>query len=480
MKGQVARGTLVLGVQQVIAFAAMMLLHVGTGRYFGPEIYGLFSVIHAILMLVAFMFLMGIPQAVTRATAEHPESARSLLHQGLVLQLGLSVPLALLLHAGAELLAEVLGNARLVGPIQLGAWMLPGTAVVFVCAQSLNGLHWFGRQAVVLATLNVFKVAAVLAFLATGAGVTSAVRGLVFATTATTIVAWWATRGVPGVVPRPASGLLRVGAQMSGTLIAVALWERVDLLMLEWLGDVPGEVGLFSAASALTAAPGTLLVPVMLAIFPAISRATAAGSRGDVAWYIGEAVAWSYRVLCPMAIAAFFVGSDLLGVFYGSAYLPAAFAVGPLVLSTLFYALYELFDTWMRSSGRSSQSWRLAGVLLLVHVALNAFFIPRYQLAGVVLTTVVSGALAALATGIPLLRAVRLRPRFGRVVRPPLAAAIAYAPLAFFGGDDWARLALAAGLTVVYFGLLFVLRELGREELNRARALAGLGPTTAS
>ena len=472
MSRTIARGTLVLAIQQVVAFGSMTLLHVATGRYFGPELYGLFSVAHAILSLLAFTFLSGVPQAVARFTAERSEAARAIARQGLLLQLAIGTLVAGGLFLGAGAASRWLGDSSLAPLLRLGALSLPFLGVTFLYVHSLNGLHRFGRQALALGAMNVFKVAAVIAFLLIGSGPLGAVRGLVLAAAAAALVAGLAARGLPGGEGFAMRDLARSGAQMSATIFAVAVWERVDLLMLGWLGSRPEDVGLFSAASTLTAAPASLLIPLVLTLLPAVSRASAAGAREDVARFVGQSIAWSYRFLCPLAIGAFVLADDLLGFFYGSEYLPAAFIIGPLVVGALFYALYEMLDTWLRGSGRANTSWRLAGMLLLGHVTLNLALIPRFELAGVVITTVVSAVAATVVTAVPAMRALGLRVGWIGAFRTAAAAVIAFAPLWFWNpGDGKESLAVAIPLLAVYVGLLFLFRELGPDDIRRARSL---------
>jgi O-antigen/teichoic acid export membrane protein len=180
-------------------------------------------------------------------------------------------------------------------------------------------------------------------------------------------------------------------------------------------------------------------------------------------------------------MAAFVLSDDLLGFFFGSDYLPAAFTIGPLVVATLFYAVYELLDTWLRGSGRLAASWRIAGSLLVGHVALNLVLIPRWELAGVVVTTVLSAVAAAVVAAVPAVRALGLRPRWKGFVRPVVAAAIAFAPLVIWDpGSGKESLAAAIPLAAVYVALLFLFRELGPEELRRARALFTRSPGAAA
>ena len=472
MSGSLTKGTAILGVQQVVTFASMMVLHVATGRYFGPEVYGLFSVVHAVLTLLVFTFLTGVPHAVSRFTAENRDAARSIVRWGLVLQAAIGIAIGFALGFGASRLGHVLANPSLTPLFRIAAWAFPFVGVSLAYVHALNGLHRFERQAIGLGSMTLLKVAGVLTFLALGAGPVGAMRGLVLAAVAACALIVLLGRGVGGTAAFPFGRLARYGFQLCATYLAVAVWEQIDLLILESVGTVREDPGLFTAAAAITAAPESIFFPLILTLFPAISRSTAAGATGDVAWYLSKSLGYAFRLLCPLAVGSFFLGNDLLGLFYGTEYLRAAFAIGPLVVAILFYTLYELMDTYLRASGRGSLSLAIAGVLLVAHVGLDLLLVPRWQLAGTIVTMVVSSVLAAGLVAIPVLRTLPVRPRALSILRVILASAIAFAPLAFWDPGDGKESVIASiPLLIVYFALLFALREIDGSDVVRLRTL---------
>jgi O-antigen/teichoic acid export membrane protein len=190
VRGTVTRGTLYLGLQQVVAFLAMMVLHVASGRYFGPEVYGLFFVVNAVLTLLLVTFLSGIPHAVAKFTAEDTRKAIGILGRGFLIQCALSIVLAVALASTAGPLARLLGNASYEPLLRIGALAVPLLALAHLFIHVLNGMQWFRRQALALGALNVFKTLAVLFALGyLKGGARSAVWGLVAAAGLSMIVA---------------------------------------------------------------------------------------------------------------------------------------------------------------------------------------------------------------------------------------------------------------------------------------------------
>ena len=474
------RGTAVLGIQQAVALVTSTTLHVVTGRLLGPEAYGLFFVVHSVLSLGVWTFLAGLPDAVSRLTAENQRNALGILRTGVAYQAVVALLVAGVVYVSADPLAGLLGNDSLAPMLRLVSLAIPLTGVAYVYIQSLNGLHRFGRQAIALGALNVFNLVGVLLFLRVESGaVIGAVRGLVYAAGATAVIAVFLSHGTPrGDGPASGGNLALQGLQFSMTYLAIAAWERVDLIMLQSLGNVPGDVGLFTAATAITAAPEAIFFPLLIALFPAIARSTAAGAVGETTWYMRKSLGYAFRGLCPLVVGSVFVGREILDVFYGDAYVNAGFAIGPLVLVVLFYTLYQLMDTYLRGSGRSALSVKIALSLLLVHVSLNFVLIPRFQLAGVLTTMVVTSILAAAVTGVPVSRLLALRVPWTSAIKIAVASYVAFVPFHFWNPGGLGSLGLAVPCLAVYAGLLRLLRELDADDMGRARELArmvGLG-----
>jgi O-antigen/teichoic acid export membrane protein len=481
VRGTVTRGTLYLGLQQIVAFLAMMALHVASGRYFGPEVYGLFFVVNAVITLLIVTFLSGIPHAVAKFTAEDTRQAFGILGRGFLIQCVLSVVLAVALASLAGPLARLLGNASYGPLLRIGALAIPLLALAHLFIHVLNGMQWFRRQALALVALNVFKTLAVLFALGyLKGGAHSAVWGLVAAAGLSTIVAGALCRHVRGGdgTSFPMVKLVRFGGQLALTYLAVAVWDQVDLLMLQSLGERAAEVGFLTAACALTGGLESIFFPLLVTLFPSISQSVAAGARADAAFYVRLAISYAFIIMCPLAFGSFFVAHDILDLFYGAEYLSAAYAIGPLVVATLFYILYEILDTFLRGSGQAALSFGIAGTLLLVHVALNFALIPGFQMQGVVVTMVITSGLAALVASIPVQRALDLQISWRPVVKIVFFSALSFVPfLLWHPQDSRLALVLAAGCLLFYVGMLVLAKVLTRDDWERIRELVHLvGP----
>lgn len=472
MTSSLTGGAALLGLHQAFAFFASSVLQVAAARYFGPEVYGVFAVANSLLALLLFTALTGVPHAVAGLTAAEPERASSVVRTGLGLQLAIGVVLGAALFLLAEPLARALGDPYFAGLLRWGALALPLTGAAYVWIFALNGLHRFGRQSAALVLLTGTKVAAVIIVLALGGGAHTAMQGIVVASAFAALGAAALARGMPGSGSFPAGRLAHTSLQLGATYVAVAVWDQSDLVLMRALGSEAADAGFLAAASAVAAAPGSLLAPLATALFPAVSRAAASGKLSALRASVSDATDFAYRALVPVTAFGIVFGGDIAELLFGTDYRDAGPAVAALLAGALAYALYEILDTVLRSGGRARLSWRIAGVALAVHVALSLVLIPRFGLGGAAWTRLLSSFLALAAVAIPTATWLGVRPRVVTVLRPLVAAMVAFAPFAVHDpGGELAEL-FSGGLGfVLYLGVLWLLRGIRPDDVWRVQEI---------
>ncbi len=470
MSDTVTRASFYLGVQQIVALFSMVVVHVAVARYLGPESYGHFAVVLALLALLTPTFLTGIPLAVAKFTAEDIGRASTILRKGLVIESVIALGLCGLLYFSAGYLSKLLGNPNLAPLFRFAALALPFIGLAYVYIHSLNGIRAFAKQAVALGALNVFRMIGILAFLFLGFGLEGVIFGIVCGAAATLLVSAALCRGVQGWGSFDTRRFTIFGAQLSITYLAIEIWTQADILMLQALGRSTQDVGLLGAVNTLRGVLVTMFVPLLIMLFPTIARCMAAGDAPVVAHYMRKSITYVFMIISPLVVLAYFMGGDFLGMVYGSQYVMAAFVVAPLLMSALFYTLYDVLDTFICGSGKASLSLRIATGLLLAHLVLNWFLIPRYGLQGVVITNIVMSLLASLAAGIAVMRSLSLRIDWLSIGKILFCSLAVSAPFLLWQADGGLGAVLMALLCLgLYLCLLVAWKVIDSEEYARLR-----------
>jgi O-antigen/teichoic acid export membrane protein len=336
-----------------------------------------------------------------------------------------------------------------------------------VYVYQLNGLRAFRKQAVALASLNVFKMLATLAFLLLGYGLGGVVSGWIASAVLFFAVSQRLARGISGNREIATRKLFHLGGLFFVAYLAVAAWGQIDLIMLEVLGDDPDDVGLFTAASTLAWAPASLFSPLLLVQFPSVSLAAGSGAPGEIRRSLERSLSLSFMILCPLVAGAQVGGRELLALLYGPRFVEAGFVLGPLAVGVLFFTMYEIMDTYTRAMGRGFASAAITCTMLALHFASNWILIPRYQLLGVAISVAVMSVLACILAGAYLARAVQPRLPWASFGRTLALSVLAFVPYLLWSPRGMQGIAALLTCLALYFGLLLRFEATAAAEMRR-------------
>ena len=454
----------------VVTFGGYVVL----ARLLPPKDFGLFAFASVFTVLLQTFTDQGIPDAVVqRATLE-----KAHLDTAFYFNLAVSFALTGLLWIGAPIAAALVHEPELCGVLRALVWMLPLSA--------LGGIHQaLLKRRLEYRTLGIQNLAATVVGTATalvmawnGAGIWCLVGQQLASAACLTLVAWQATRWMPGLDLGRAE--LRELGSFSVHITGGALLDFVnrradDFLIGVFLGTTV--LGYYSLAYKL------LLTFTRLISSPFNSVAFSAFSR--LQHEPAERRAMFHRLaqtVGALAFPAFFglavVAPDLVRVGFGAAWQPSVPVLQILCFIGVLHCVVFLHGTLIRAAGRPA--WQMLFTLGGALTNLVGFcFVVRYGMIWVALWYVLS---AYLWLGVDLKMVKHILGHstlaYLRSFLPGLAAGLftsTYMLLvqALLPADlsAWLRLALELGvgslsLAIIYAPLLFY-RE-------RSRRITGL------
>ncbi|WP_340015155.1 polysaccharide biosynthesis protein [Paenibacillus sp. FSL K6-1318] len=123
------QGAFVLGLAAIIskiigAFQKIPLQNLG-----GDGVFGIYNTVYPLYMLIITLAAAGLPLAVSKFVAEQnalgrPDESRRIIRLSSLLLGGIGIIMALLMYAGAPLIAELIGNRHVVPSIRAASWAL--------------------------------------------------------------------------------------------------------------------------------------------------------------------------------------------------------------------------------------------------------------------------------------------------------------------------------------------------------------------
>jgi stage V sporulation protein B len=470
-KTRMGRGTLYLMIAQAVFLVGGYIIHFGLGRYLGPGSYGVFGVVLSLVVAVSVPLQSGLPQAAAKYISEDERQVGSVVGGSLRAQLLFSLVIFALYLGLAGPLAALLGDPTLAGYIRFSALLVPVQAIYAMYGGYLNGLRLFGRQAAVIVLPSIVKVMAVFALVFWGFSVNGAIGGYLLAAVIGLLMTRYYCRFLPGGGASDTRRLIRFAVPVVLFSMALTLLMSLDLLAVKAILGEDVKAGFYTSATTLAKVPYFILMGLGFTLLPAISRSTAAGDRELTASYISRSLRYMLLLLVPGTLLVSATARNLVTLVYSGRYAEAGPALSILIFGLAFLAVFYILTTIITASGRPAISFGIALVLVLLDLGLNILLIPIYQLAGAALATTITSAIGLLVSAGYVFR------RSGTLVSPKSLARIVVASLAIYAvslGFPISGLWLLVEYLVLfglYFGILVLLREIGKEDLEIVKGI---------
>jgi O-antigen/teichoic acid export membrane protein len=250
-----------------------------------------------------------------------------------------------------------------------------------------------------------------------------------------------------------------------------AIFFRVDTVMLAAFKS-QAAVGLYGAAYRLLEATLFLSWSVGAAVYPVFARLNRA-TQPSVQDVYERSIKLVVALTLPIAVGTAVMAGHVLGLFYGSDYVPGHNALVLLAPTIALYPVVYISTHLLVSQNRERVLTYVFAVIMVENVLANLVLIPAFSLNGAALSTSISELLVTVAFVYYALRSTGrinwARTLFGPVVASATAGAVMYAART----NVW----LGAGLGVlVYAGVLVgIERTVYPDELAFMRSIVRAG-----
>jgi len=314
--------------------------HLILARQLGPADYGRYGIFLSVASTVALLLTAGVPEAISKFSAENPEAATGIFAQGLRLQLRFSVVIGLAYALLSPLFAWVLSDVSLAPEFALSALSIPPVAIYALAINSYSGRRRFGAQGLAVSAYGILRCAFAVLF-AHYHAVRGAVLGLV-------VAPYVVVAGLlPGLRSKNPQGsidsrtVIAFARPVILFTVAYGTLMNLDLLVVKALGTNDVQVGFYTAASTISKVPFFAFSALAVVLLPTVSAA----ARGNDA-ELGEAraaIRWTFLVSMAIAFAVAPLATTVLRVLYGDRYADSGLALALLVMSgTLLTQVYIL------------------------------------------------------------------------------------------------------------------------------------------
>jgi len=461
------KGTIYLMVMNVIFLISGYAIHFGLARYLGPELYGVFGVILALLAISEILLLRGVREAVTKFTSEDEESASSIKNKALKIQAVFSLFVFIFLIALAPIIADRLNDLSLVNYIRLSAFIIPVMALYSVYAGHLNGIRAFVKLAEIGIVYSLTKVFAVFALVFIGLKINGAIFGyLIAALVGMLVTKHYCVFKTDTKSDFKASKLIKFAVPLIIYSIGFILLMNIDLLFVKALVMDNAKTGFYTSATTLAKTPYFIFLALSATLLPSISKSTTNNDLKLTQKYINQSLRYMLLLLIPGALLVSATSENLISLVYTTIYINAAPSLSILIFGLSFLSVFVILTTIITASGKPNVSMIVALILVPIDIVLNLTLIPIYELKGAALATTITAFIGL------VIAAAYVFQRFGTLMSPISFIRISGASLIIYFvalSYPFSGILLVGNyvfLFLVYLGLLWVLRELNEEDIK--------------
>ncbi len=386
-----SRGTIYLMIAQAMFILLGFILNAYLARALSTEEFGILGlVVTASLIFVTFISA-GLTGATTKFIAEKngEQSAADVDRKVTKLLLFGSIICGVLFFFGAEFLAQLVGNSKLVRPFQIAAFLIFTQCFYSQRISILNAFKDFDRQAWALVSLAFSKVLISVVLVVSGFGLIGAIAGQVIAPLVGFLVA-----GKKQLLDKSKVSqrdLLNYAWPYALTAGLLLVFQSIDIFLVQALVQNEVTTGLYVASNSLARAIVVMLSTVAVGIFPSISSLTSSKST-KTNQYLQTVFLLVLAIGVPLCLFIYGGANNLLAIFYSEKYIGAAPFLELLAISSLFMSLVFIAIVVFNAAGETKKALRIMTLVVLLQIVLTFSLVRQFDAIG--------GAYAALVTGI--------------------------------------------------------------------------------
>ncbi|WP_018169544.1 flippase [Thioalkalivibrio sp. ALMg9] len=388
LRAQLVRGAMGVGGLKLLSLPLTLATSILLARALGPEGYGKYAFVMAMIALLALPIGPGLGQLVTREVARYHHGEDWALFRGLLRRANQWVLLGSVVIISAVAIVAGHNAAWAVDDrwtlLFIASLMLPLLGLNALRSHTLRGLrHVFQAQLPELLARPAFHLVFAGVLLVSGALTPASALGSQIAATGLAFLlgAWLLSRYRPAQI-KQADPDYRNGewgrALLPFTLLAAVstLNAQIGILALGWLGTDE------DVAALQVAQQGAMLVVLSLTIVnlvigPHITRAHREGDKARLQQLSRQSARAALAVSLPIALAFILFGGPILHFVYGEAY--AATATWPLAILALGQLVNVAFGSvgmFLVMTGHERDTLNGQLIALIVNASAAVMLIP--------------------------------------------------------------------------------------------------------
>ena len=485
MSNSIAKSALWVTVSEIIFNLSGFIIHSVLGRVLGPADYGRYGIIVTLTTMVIVLIGNGIPTAMAKYISEifetDPRMVLQIKKQAIKLQILIVGAITVIFYLSAGLISKALGDPTLAPLFRFSTLIIPAFAAASFYFSYYTGLHKFNTQATLKTIRSVMRIGFVVG-MALIFGLKGSLSGYIIAPFSVFALAYLIDifkispelksriiethRNVS--LPEPDfdwKKLVNYGWQIVVFFLAYELLISIDLYMVKAILRDDVLTGIYNASLTVGRIPYYIFYAMTVFLLPMMSKSTAQNNHGETTRILAQALRIILILLVPMIILLSIFSLPTLELLYGQKYLAGAVPMSILVFGVGFLTLFYVLSFAMNGAGKTKLVMWIASIGLVLNSALNYFFIQKYGILGSAIATSIASFVIMVIMLFYLHRDFDVTYKIKSVSSVTLAGFSIYIFSLIITLNKKFFIIESIILLGVYFGFLWLLREIKKEDL---------------
>ena len=374
------RGSMRILTAEALALPCGAILLAVLTRQLGPANFGLYVLAVAVISWIEWTLNAFFSRASVKLLAEEPRNTA-----GTVLQAYAATALALasLLVLFSAFIAAKLDESQLTSLLRWFAIDIPLWSISQAFRSILIGHHAFRERAWMSAARWISRTVFTCLFVFLSPTVLSAITGWIASSLVEVVVGMYLVKPSPVSVAskRILMKLFQYAAPLSMVGLILRFFDKLDLLVLKWLGATAEVAGIFGAGQDISRSISLLSIALGPPLLATLARNFANKEQKEA----NRVIAVTYRgflLLFPFVCLAIAVSPELIFLFFGKSFTGAIPFMAPFLLSAFFLFLISISNSVLTACGRAGLALTLILPLLPLSIAGYLWLIPDYGATG--------------------------------------------------------------------------------------------------
>lgn len=375
-------------------------------RYYGVEVYGLFSLALATILLFCTIANIGLNEGILRYVSFYRGKKKfseiKYLARRVIVFLGISgIVVGSLLFLFSDFISlDIFNKPGLAIYLKFFSFSIPLIVLSGIFLSYLSAFENFAWRSFLSDILNPTAKVLILALLIFfGFGFISIIISYLFATLIVFIVSFFIFRKIIVKIPVNSTKinkktnlmreLLNYSWPLSLFYLTGTIFHQTDTFILG-IYKTTEVVGVYNAAlpiSILIAFPATLFIQLF---FPIVTKEYSRNNKEVVKQLTQQIGKWTFILTLPLFILFLLFPGILLNILFGPEYLSAVTALRFLTIGALFISMFTYSKNLLATTGKSRLLLVDFLILSIFNVILNIILIPKYGINGAAFSTMFS------------------------------------------------------------------------------------------